>query len=44
VLTSPNAEQNVLSGSFTSLTADRNVFGRVYVATSGRGTFYGTLK
>jgi xyloglucan-specific exo-beta-1,4-glucanase len=44
VLTSPNPEQNVLSGSFTSLTADRNMFGRVYVATSGRGTFYGMLK
>jgi xyloglucan-specific exo-beta-1,4-glucanase len=44
VLTSPDPQQNVLSGSFTSLTADRNVFGRVYVATSGRGTFYGTLK
>jgi xyloglucan-specific exo-beta-1,4-glucanase len=44
VLTTPNANQNVLSTLFKSLTADRNVFGRVFVATDGRGTFYGELK
>jgi xyloglucan-specific exo-beta-1,4-glucanase len=44
VLVTPNASQNVLSSLFKSITADRNVFGRVFVATDGRGTFYGTLK
>jgi xyloglucan-specific exo-beta-1,4-glucanase len=44
VLITPNSNQNVLGTLFKSLTADRNVFGRVFVATDGRGTFYGTLK
>jgi xyloglucan-specific exo-beta-1,4-glucanase len=44
VLITPNASQNVLSSLFKSITADRNIFGRVFVATDGRGTFYSTLK
>jgi xyloglucan-specific exo-beta-1,4-glucanase len=44
VLTTPNPNQNILNTLFKSLTADRNVFGRVFVATDGRGTFYGTLR
>jgi xyloglucan-specific exo-beta-1,4-glucanase len=44
VLVTPSASQNVLSSLFKSITADRNVFGRVFVATDGRGTFYSTLK
>jgi xyloglucan-specific exo-beta-1,4-glucanase len=37
----PAITQRVLTARGVSLEADRNVFGRVYVSTSGRGTFYG---
>jgi xyloglucan-specific exo-beta-1,4-glucanase len=37
----PAIQQRVLTARGVSLEADRNVFGRVYVSTSGRGTFYG---
>jgi xyloglucan-specific exo-beta-1,4-glucanase len=35
---------NILTAKFKSLEGDVNVFGRVYVVTNGRGTFYSTLK
>jgi Ricin-type beta-trefoil lectin domain-like len=33
--------QNVLTGNFFNIEGDVNVFGRVYIVTGGRGTFYG---
>ena len=36
-----SAAQNVLTGNFFNIEGDASVFGRVYIVTGGRGTFYG---
>ena len=38
-----NSPSNVLLLKANAIVGDRNVFGRVYVVTSSRGTFYGDL-